>query len=153
MDDVIKYKLNNGESYDGYENYEKAYNYYIKLIASYIRRLEKKGGEDYKIKHIKKYYKIFSILNTLIKIIYNELQDDDYHCDGITDMYKFLKQTLSKIMDDIFKHIKFFQDDNFINDDYYEHYIWFLEGEYKGDFDIEKWHNYFTIYSHLKHYI
>lgn len=151
MDDVIKYKLNNADTYDGYEVYEEVYNHYIKLISKYIKKLRKKGGEEYKIKHIKKYYKIFANLNNLIKIIYN---DDDYNKDGICDMYFFLNQIIKTIMDDIFKFIKLFQDDNFDNEKLlYEKYITNKDGEICLDFDFEKCRKYFNIYTHFKHYI
>lgn len=148
--DYIYKKMEDGYKFSlFYEEYIKI----IKLINSYIKRLEKKGGEHYKIRNIKKYYRIIKCLEGVIRITFYKREENKF--DAIVEMYKFLYEIVVKIICDIFEHIKFFQDDNYVEMQYYEDYLRFFEKDkriYK-DYNIEEWHNKFKVYSHLKHYL
>ena len=78
---------------------EKENNYYRKIVASYLNELEEKG-EEYKIKHIKKYYQIYNLLYKLKSIIFDkntfEYTDEDlntndfYYCSATsTDIWSW----------------------------------------------------------------
>lgn len=95
--------------------YEKENNYYRKIVASYLNDLEEKG-EEYKIKHIKKYYQIYNLLYKLQSIIFDkntfEYTDKDL---TTNDFYNFLFYVSGCIQMDIIRFIKLFKDDNFDN--------------------------------------
>ena len=88
-----------------------------KKICGYLKKLEK-NGDDYKIKHIKKMYKIYNIFYQIKSLIYSkdtfEYTDKDL---SINDFYGFLNLVIECIKDDIIKFIDILQDDDFNNDE------------------------------------
>lgn len=98
-----------------YMSHDLIFRYYRKFINDYLGDLMEKG-EEYKIKHIKKYYQIFCILQNMISVIYgktfayndNNLKTNEFYC--------YLLQIIGCIQEDIYKFIKIFKDDNFVNE-------------------------------------
>ena len=90
---------------------------YRKKICDYLKKLEK-NGDDYKIKHIKKLYRIYKIFYQIKSLIYSkdtfEYTDKDL---SINDFYGFLNLVIECIKDDIIKFIDILQDDDFNNDE------------------------------------
>ena len=88
-----------------------------KKICGYLKKLEK-NGDDYKIKHIKKMYKIYNIFYQIKSLIYSkdtfEYTDKDL---SIDDFYNFLIYVIDCIKDDIIKFIDMVQDNDFNNDE------------------------------------
>ena len=88
-----------------------------KKICGYLKKLEK-NGDDYKIKHIKKMYKIYNIFYQIKSLIYSkdtfEYTDKDL---SIDDFYNFLTYVIDCIKDDIIKFIDMVQDNDFNNDE------------------------------------
>ena len=88
-----------------------------KKICDYLKKLEK-NGDDYKIKHIKKMYKIYNIFYQIKSLIYSkdtfEYTDKDL---SIDDFYNFLIYVIDCIKDDIIKFIDMVQDNDFNNDE------------------------------------
>ena len=88
-----------------------------KKICGYLKKLEK-NGDDYKIKHIKKMYKIYNIFYQIKSLIYSkdtfEYTDKDL---SINDFYNFLTYVIDCIKDDIIKFIDMVQDNDFNNDE------------------------------------
>ena len=88
----------------------------IKKICGYLKKLEK-NGNDYKIKHIKKMYKIYNIFYQIKSLIYSkdtfEYTDKDL---SIDDFYNFLTYVIDCIKADIIKFIDMVQDNDFNND-------------------------------------
>ena len=84
-------------------------------IYSYLKKLEK-NGDDYKIKHIKKFYRIYNMCYQILSLIYSrdtfEYTDESFSTD---DFYSFLIYVNSSIKDDIIKFIDMIQDDDFNN--------------------------------------
>ena len=90
---------------------------YRKKICDYLKKLEK-NGDDYKIKHIKKMYKIYNIFYQIKSLIFSkdtfEYTDKDL---SINDFYNFLTYVIDCIKADIIKIIDILQDDDFNNDE------------------------------------
>ena len=88
-----------------------------KKICGYLKKLEK-NGDDYKIKHIKKMYKIYNIFYQIKSLIYSkdtfEYTDKDL---SIDDFYNFLTYVINCIKADIIKFIDMVQDNDFNNDE------------------------------------
>ena len=131
--------------------YDKLYNYYRKLIASYLIDLEEKG-EEYKIKHIKKYYQIYNILHNILSVIYDkktfEYTDKNLNTN---DFYTFLMYTVECLMEDIYKFIKLFKDDKFNN----ELILYYKKDENNPEYykiDLEECQENFNIYTKFKHF-
>ena len=89
----------------------------IKKICGYLKKLEK-NGNDYKIKNIKKMYKIYNIFYQIKSLIYSkdtfEYTDKDL---SIDDFYNFLTYVIDCIKADIIKFIDMVQDNDFNNDE------------------------------------
>ena len=89
----------------------------IKKNCGYLKKL-KENGDDYKIKHIKKLYKIYNIFYQIKSLIYSkdtfEYTDKDL---SIDDFYNFLIYIIDCTKSDIIKFIDMIQDDNFNNDE------------------------------------
>ena len=89
----------------------------IKKISGYLKKLEK-NGDDYKIKHIKKLYRIYNIFYQIKSLIYSkdtfEYTDKSLSTD---DFYNFLIYVIDCTKGDIIKFIDMIQDDNFNNDE------------------------------------
>ena len=89
----------------------------IKKICGYLKKL-KENGDDYKIKHIKKLYKIYNIFYQIKSLIFSkdtfEYTDKDL---SIDDFYNFLVYIIDCTKSDIIKFIDMIQDDNFNNDE------------------------------------
>ena len=89
----------------------------MKKICGYLKKL-KENGDDYKIKHIKKLYKIYNIFYQIKSLIYSkdtfEYTDKDL---SIDDFYNFLIYIIDCTKSDIIKFIDMIQDDNFNNDE------------------------------------
>ena len=88
-----------------------------KKICCYLKKLEK-NGDDYKIKHIKKMYKIYNIFYQIKSLIYSkdtfEYTDKDL---SIDDFYNFLTYVIDCTKADIIKFIDMLQDNDFNNDE------------------------------------
>ena len=88
-----------------------------KKICGYLKKLEK-NGDDYKIKHIKKMYRIYNIFYQIKSLIYSkdtfEYTDKDLPID---DFYNFLTYVINCIKADIIKFIDMVQDNDFNNDE------------------------------------
>ena len=88
-----------------------------KKICGYLKKLEK-NGDDYKIKHIKKLYRIYNIFYQIKSLIFSkdtfEYTDKDL---SIDDFYNFLKYVIDCTKADIIKFIDILQDNNFNNDE------------------------------------
>ena len=88
-----------------------------KKICGYLKKLEK-NGDDYKIKHIKKMYKIYNIFYQIKSLIYSkdtfEYTDKDL---SIDDFSNFLTYVIDCIKADIIKFIDMVQDNDFNNDE------------------------------------
>ena len=88
-----------------------------KKIGGYLRKL-KENGDDYKIKHIKKLYQIYTIFYQIKSLIYSkdtfEYTDKDL---SIDDFYNFLIYIIDCTKSDIIKFIDMLQDDNFNNEE------------------------------------
>lgn len=99
-----------------YMSYDVIFRYYRGFINDYLRDLMEKG-EEYKIKHIKKYYEIFCILQNLISKIY----DKNFECNNndlkTNKFYNYLIHKTTCMQEDIYKFIKLFKDDDFINEE------------------------------------
>ena len=89
----------------------------MKKICGYLKKL-KENGDDYKIKHIKKLYRIYNIFYQIKSLIYSkdtfEYTDKDL---SIDDFYNFLIYIIDCTKSDIIKFIDMIQDDNFNNDE------------------------------------
>ena len=112
----------------------------IKKIGGYLKKLEK-NGDDYKIKHIKKMYRIYNIFYQIKSLIYSkdtfEYTDKDL---SIDDFYNFLVYVIDCIKADIIKFIDMVQDNDFNNDELLRK---------KLDENKEK----FNIYLNFKHFM
>ena len=88
-----------------------------KKIFDYLKKLEK-NGDDYKIKNIKKLYKIYNVFHQIKSLIYRkdtfEYTDKDL---SIDDFYNFLVYVIDCIKADINKFIDLIQNDDFNNDE------------------------------------
>ena len=95
---------------DFYRSYEIRRNIDRKKICGYLKKLEK-NGDDYKIKHIKKMYRIYNILHQIISLIYNkdtfEYTDKSLYID---DFSNFLTYVIDCIKGDIIHFIDMIQD-------------------------------------------
>ena len=102
---------------DFYRSYEIRRNIDRKKICGYLKKLEK-NGDDYKIKHIKKMYRIYNIFYQIKSLIYSkdtfEYTDKDLPID---DFYNFLTYVINCIKADIIKFIDMVQDNDFNNDE------------------------------------
>lgn len=111
-----------------YMSHDIIYRYYRRFINDYLGDLMEKG-EEYKIKHIKKYYQIFCILQNMISVIYDKSFDFTNDDLKINEFYSYLIHIAGCIQEDIFKFIKLFKDDNFIHEgsisdfDYFSKYF------------------------------
>ena len=89
----------------------------IKKVSSYLRKL-KENGDDYKIKHVRKLYRIYNIFYQIKSLIFTEdtfeYTDKDL---SIDDFYNFLVYIIDCTKSDIIKFIDMIQDDNFNNDE------------------------------------
>ena len=88
-----------------------------KKICGYLKKLEK-NGDDYKIKHIKKMYRIYNIFYQIKSLIYSK--DTFEYTDkylSIDDFYHFLIYVIDCIKADIIKFIDMVQDNDFNNDE------------------------------------
>ena len=87
-----------------------------KKIAGYLKKL-KENGDDYKIKHIKKLYRIYNIFYQVKSLIFSkdtfEYTDKNLFTD---DFYSFLIYIVDVLKADIIKFIDFFQDNDFNNE-------------------------------------
>ena len=88
-----------------------------KKICGYLKKLEK-NGDDYKIKHIKKMYRIYIYFYRIKSLIFSkdtfEYTDKDL---SIDDFYNFLTYVIDCIKADIIKFIDMVQDNDFNNDE------------------------------------
>ena len=88
-----------------------------KKICGYLKKLEK-NGDDYKIKHIKKMYRIYIYFYRIKSLIFSkdtfEYTDKDL---SIDDFYNFLVYVIDCIKADINKFIDLIQNDDFNNDE------------------------------------
>ena len=86
-------------------------------ICGYLRKL-KESGDYYKIKHIKKLYRIYNIFYQIKSLIFSkdtfEYTDKDLSIDDFTD---FLVYIIDCTKADIIKFIDIIQDDNFNNEE------------------------------------
>ena len=88
-----------------------------KKICDYLKKLEK-NGDDYKIKHIKKLYRICNIFYQIKSLIYSKDTFEYTYKDlSIDDFYNFLKYVIDCTRADIIKFIDILQDNNFNNDE------------------------------------
>ena len=88
-----------------------------KKIFGYLKKLEK-NGDDYKIKHIKKFYRIYNIFYQIKSIIYSKDTFEFTNKDlSIDCFYNFLLYVNDCIKADIIKFIDMIQDDDFNNDE------------------------------------
>ena len=88
-----------------------------KKIGGYLKKLEK-NGDDYKIKHIKKMYRIYNIFYQIKSLIFSKdtfEYTDEYL--AINDFYNYLHYVISIIKDDIVDFIDMIQDNDFNNDE------------------------------------
>ena len=89
----------------------------IKKIYGYLKKL-KKNGDDYKIKHIKKLYRIYNTLYQIKSLIFSkdtfEYTDESLSTD---DFYGFLIYVTDCIKADIIRFIDMIQDNDFDNND------------------------------------
>ena len=89
----------------------------IKKIAGYLKKL-KENGDDYKIKHIKKLYRIYKIFYVIKSLIFSkdtfEYTDESL---SIDDFYGFLIHVIDCTKADIIKFIDMIQDNDFDNND------------------------------------
>ena len=85
-------------------------------ISGYLRKL-KESGDYYKIKHIKRFYQIYTILYQIKSLIYSK---DTFECNyktlSIDDFSDFLVYIIDRLKYDIIKFIDIMQDDNFNNE-------------------------------------
>ena len=88
-----------------------------KKICGYLKKLEK-NGDDYKMKHIKKMYRIYIYFYRIKSLIFSkdtfEYTDKDL---SIDDFYNFLVYVIDCIKADIIKFIDLIQNDDFNNDE------------------------------------
>ena len=88
-----------------------------KKICGYLKKL-KKNGDDYKIKHIKKMYRIYNIFYQIKSLIFSkdtfEYTDKDL---STNDFYNFLVYVIDCTKADIVKYIDMVQDNDFNNDE------------------------------------
>ena len=88
-----------------------------KKIGGYLRKL-KENGDDYKIKHIKKLYQIYTIFYQIKSLIYSkdtfEYTNKDF---STNDFYSFLIYLIDCTKADIITFIDIMQDDNFNNEE------------------------------------
>ena len=86
-----------------------------KKIHCYLEKLEK-NGDDYKIRNIKKLYRIYNFFYEIKSLIYDEdtfvYTDKSYSVD---EFYQFLTNVVDSTKSDIIKFIDMIQDDNFNN--------------------------------------
>ena len=120
MDDLINclngnYKENCREHFYREEGFERKLN--MKKVSSYLKKLEK-NGDDYKIKHIKKLYRIYNMFYQMKSLLFSkdtfEYTDKDLTTD---DFYNFLFYYIDCIKADIIYFIDELQDDKFRNDE------------------------------------
>ena len=88
-----------------------------KKIYDYLKKLEK-NGDDYKIKHIKKMYRIYNIFYQIKSLIYSK-DTFEYTVKylSIDDFYMFLTYVINCIKEDIIKFIDIVQDKDFNNNE------------------------------------
>ena len=95
------------------EGYVRKFN--IKKISGYLRKL-KKNEDDYRIKHIRKLYRIYNILYQIKSLIFSkdtfEYTDESLSTD---DFYNFLLYVIDCIKADIVSFIDLVQDNDFDN--------------------------------------
>ena len=88
-----------------------------KKICGYLKKLEK-NGDDYKIKHIKKMYRIYIYFYRIKSLIFSkdtfEYTDKDL---SIDDFYNFLVYVIDCTKADIVSFIDLVQDNDFNNDE------------------------------------
>ena len=85
-------------------------------ISGYLRKL-KESGDYYKIKHIKRFYQIYTILYQIKSLIYSkDTFEFNYKTLSIDDFSDFLVYIIDRIKGDIISFIDIMQDDNFINE-------------------------------------
>ena len=86
-------------------------------ICKYLRKL-RESGDDYKIKHIKKFYRIYNIFYQIKSLIFSkdtfEYTDKDLSVD---DFSEFLLYIIDCIKADIINFIDIMQDNNFNNEE------------------------------------
>ena len=88
-----------------------------KKICGYFKKL-KKNGDDYKIKHIKKMYRIYNIFYQIKSLIYSKDTFEYTNKDlSIDDFYNFLIYVIDCTKADIIKFIDILQDNDFNNDE------------------------------------
>ena len=106
----------------------------IKRIYGYLKKL-KKNGDDYKIKHIKKLYRIYNTFYQIKSMIFSkdtfEYTDESLSTD---DFYNFLIYVIDCIKGDIVKFIDMIQDNDFDNN------------------ELERNNEKFSIYLNFKHF-
>ena len=102
---------------DFYNCHEIRRNIDRKKICGYLKKLEK-NGDDYKIKHIKKMYRIYNIFYQIKSLIYSKDTFEYTNKDlSIDDFYNFLLYVIDCTKDDIIKFIDILQDNDFNNDE------------------------------------
>ena len=90
---------------------------YRKKIFGYLKKLEKNRG-DYKIKHIKKMYRIYNIFYQIKSLIFSKDTFEYTNKDlSIDDFYNFLIYVIDCTKADIIKFIDMLQDNDFNNDE------------------------------------
>ena len=88
-----------------------------KKIFGYLKKLEK-NGDEYKIKHIKKLYRIYNIFYQIKSLIFNKdtfEYTDDYF--AINDFYNYLVYLIDCTKFDIVNFINMIQDNDFNNEE------------------------------------
>ena len=95
------------------EGFRRKFN--IKKIAGYLKKL-KKNGDDYKIKHIKKLYRIYNILYQIKSLIFSK-DTFEYTNESLSidDFYNFLLYVIDCTKRDIIRFIDMIQDNDFDN--------------------------------------
>ena len=87
----------------------------IKKISAYLKKL-KENGDDYKIKHIRKLYRIYNLFYQIKSLIFSkdtfEYTDESLSTD---DFYGFLIYVTDCIKADIIRFIDMIQDNDFDN--------------------------------------
>ena len=85
-------------------------------ISGYLRKL-KESGDYYKIKHIKRFYQIYTILYQIKSLIYSkDTFEFNYKTLSIDDFSDFLVYIIDNLKYDIITFIDIMQDDNFNNE-------------------------------------
>ena len=124
--------------------------YDMKKVSSYLRKL-KENGDDYKIKHVKKLYQIYTIFYQIKSLIYSK--DTFEYTDKVlstNDFYSFLIYIIECLRSDIIKFVDIIQDDNF-NNNVLVREILDDDGETLRD-NLDEAMKKFNVYLNFKHF-